>query len=389
MIRFCKKLINIPVILVMALGLRLTALALGFAPKFPDSTSYFDAGKTFFATGVVKSDLAMPLYPIVSYMLGGEKLLIGFDIILSVATVATVYGLTKTIFEERRIALFAAVATAIYPYFIFYSISRLTETLFIFLLTTAFLAYYRRYEIIGHILLVTSVLVRPSLDLLAPILVFAFARFVHRYGMKRSILQLTGYCVVYALLMTPWWLHNYEKYGEFVRLNLGYGVVLYSGNNPMNKSGGGITGIDFTDDVVTGVSNPIKRNQIFVNAAFDYIKANPLEFVENAFRKLARFWRLWPYAPQWVSFQTIAISLLSYGVVLFLAVLSLFRLNKAQIVSLAPVFILIIYLTSVHMVTIGSIRYRLPLEPFLIILASYFCAHPRAIANPQDKNVQL
>ena len=40
--------------------------------------------------------------------------------------------------------------------------------------------------------------------------------------------------------MTPWWVHQYEKYGEFVRLNLGDGIVLFSGNNPANTTGGGV-----------------------------------------------------------------------------------------------------------------------------------------------------
>jgi len=39
---------------------------------------------------------------------------------------------------------------------------------------------------------------------------------------------------------------------------------------------------------------------------------------------------------------------------------------------LTPIFALFGYLTLVHMVTIGSIRYRFPLEPFLIIFAGYF-----------------
>ena len=36
----------------------------------------------------------------------------------------------------------------------------------------------------------------------------------------------------------------------------------------------------------------------------------------------------------------------------------------------APLLLFIGYLTAVHMIMVGSIRYRLPLEPFLIVFAA-------------------
>ena len=35
--------------------------------------------------------------------------------------------------------------------------------------------------------------------------------------------------------------HNYFKYDNFVRINLAMGQIIYIGNNPMNKSGGGVS----------------------------------------------------------------------------------------------------------------------------------------------------
>ena len=37
--------------------------------------------------------------------------------------------------------------------------------------------------------------------------------------------------------------------------------------------------------------------------------------------------------------------------------------------KLLPIVLFIGYLTAVHMITIGSLRYRFPMEPFLAILA--------------------
>jgi hypothetical protein len=38
--------------------------------------------------------------------------------------------------------------------------------------------------------------------------------------------------------------------------------------------------------------------------------------------------------------------------------------------DLAPIYLMIGYFTFVHVITIASVRYRLPIEPLLIILAA-------------------
>ena len=65
-------------------------------------------------------------------------------------------------------------------------------------------------------------------------------------------------------------------------------------------------------------------------------------------------------------------SILSYGLVLFMAIGFIIRCSKKYFREISPIFALFGYLTLVHMVTIGSVRYRFPLEPYLIIFAGYF-----------------
>ena len=176
--------------------------------------------------------------------------------------------------------------------------------------------------------------------------------------------------------MSPWWIYQYDKYGEFVRLTLADGVVLYSGNNPMNITGGGIgnkSGISDADlTKFNNISDPIKRNDTMKQEAIKYIVDKPVHFIKMAAVKFVRFWRLWPFTEHYQQWYIVASSLLSYGVVLALSIGFLFRNVKEKFIQLLPIFSLIVYLTLVHMVTIGSIRYRFPLEPFLIIFASHF-----------------
>ena len=106
--------------------------------------------------------------------------------------------------------------------------------------------------------------------------------------------------------------------------------------------------------------------------AIEYIVAKPIHFIKMSAVKFVRFWRLWPFTEHYQQWYIFASSLLSYGVVLVLSIGFLVRNVKNNLTKLIPIFSLIVYLTLVHMVTIGSIRYRFPLEPFLIICASQF-----------------
>jgi hypothetical protein len=176
--------------------------------------------------------------------------------------------------------------------------------------------------------------------------------------------------------MSPWWIYQHDKYGQFVRLTLADGIILYSGNNPMNITGGGVgsrTGISDVDlTKFNKIADPIERNDEMKNEAIQYIVANPTHFIKMAAVKFVRFWRLWPFTEHYQQWYIVASSLLSYGVVLILSIGFLVRNIKNNLTKLIPIFSLIAYLTLVHMVTIGSIRYRFPLEPFLIICASQF-----------------
>jgi hypothetical protein len=172
--------------------------------------------------------------------------------------------------------------------------------------------------------------------------------------------------------MMPWWVFQHEKYGEFVRLNLGAGPILYSGNNISNRTGGGIGGVDVDFSRFSHLEDrPIERNNTMKEAALNFIKSNPDRFVDLMGKKFIRFWRLWPYAEEYNKPHFIIISILSYGLMLFAFIhfLLFYMIDKWKIH--VPIILFIVYLTFVHVITIGSIRYRFPLEPFIIIYGCY------------------
>jgi 4-amino-4-deoxy-L-arabinose transferase-like glycosyltransferase len=360
------------IIIVIAFIIRLLFMWLYPDQIFPDAQAYKTIGQEIFTGKIITNHIYMPLYPILSFVSGGGSFQILLDIIFSVLSIWLMYLTSAFIFKDRIAALSSAAIAAIYPHFVFYSVSGLTEVFYTFLLLLSIFLFYKKYIVLGIIISILGLLVKPSLDFLNPILVFMFVIFVHKMDWRKAFKYLGIYFISYIIIMSPWWIHQYQKYDSFVRLSLGDGVVLYTGNNPLNKSGGGINGVDVDETIFNQIDSPIDRNIAQKNEAIKYIIENPIQFVKMSGVKFKRFWRLWPYAEEYTQWYIIFISILSYGVVLLLSLGFLFRNSKKYVEKLSPIFALFVYLTLVHMITIGSIRYRFPLEPFLIIFAGYF-----------------
>jgi len=259
-------------------------------------------------------------------------------------------------------------AAACYPPLIFFSVVGLSETLFITLILAAFLCWYRAWFTAAAFFAVLAVLTRPVFDVFAPALVVFFALVVHRQSFKKAVQHLAIYVLVYCALMSLWWANNYKVYGDFVRLTLGGGTALYAGNNPLNRTGGGNLHIDYSLDGFANIANPIERDRALRNAAVSYIVQNPQRFAELAALKFLRIWRLWPVHEAYRTTAAVVVLVASLVPVLLLAGLGLY-VNWNQLRRLSPVLLFGIGYTAVHMILVGTIRYRLALEPFLIILA--------------------
>jgi len=333
-----------------------------------DAVSYRDSAAHLLQTWQIGNLFQMPLYPLLIAITGPGLGQLGADIALSVTSVWLVYELADDLFADEYARLFAAAATACYPPLIFFSVVGLSETLFIALVLAAFLYWYRGRFIVAAIFSVLAILTRPVFDLFAPVLILLFALIVHRMSVTRALQQLGIYVLVYCALMTPWWVHNAKAYGSFVRLTPSSGTVLYAGNNPLNRSGGGNIGVDYDVTEFATIADPIERDRALRNAAFAYIVHNPQRFAELAVLKFLRIWRLWPANEAYRTTAAAVILFASLVPVLLLAGLGLYA-NWDRRRALSPVLLFGIGYTAVHMVLVGTIRYRLPLEPFLIILA--------------------
>jgi 4-amino-4-deoxy-L-arabinose transferase-like glycosyltransferase len=371
-------------ILLLAAALRLIA-----AYMIPDQSSllhdvldYRESAEKFLKTGLMVNLYQMPLYPLLIAIAGPGIGQLAADTALSVSSVWLIYALTDELFANQYARIFSAVAAACYPPLIFFSVVGLSETLFIALILAAFLCWYRGRFTAAAIFAVLAILTRPIFDIFAPALVLLFALVVHRLPLTKALQHLGIYLVVYCALMTPWWLNNYKAYGGFVRLTLGAGQVLYAGNNPLNRSGGGNLGVDYDPAAFAYITDPISRDRALRDAAIDYIAHHPHRFLELAALKFLRVWQFWPANDAYRNIRIIIVSIGSFVPVLLLAGVGLLMSGR-RLRQLSPILLFALGYTGVLMILVGTIRYRLPIEPFLIVFAGSGAASLIKILMPR------
>ena len=120
---------------------------------------------------------------------------------------------------------------------------------------------------------------------------------------------------------------------------------------------------------INALPDELARQHAYKEAALRYIESNPAAFVRAAARKFVRFWNIVPNAAEFHGGLYALISAASFGPVLLLALIAAVR-RRRQWRMLAPLYLIVGYFTFVHVVTIASLRYRLPIEPLLIVLAA-------------------
>lgn len=371
MTRYRWDITGLTVVIFIAIAVRLLALPYISPLRYElDTLTYEIASWEINAYGSFHNGIIMPLYPLTLSFLT-ETTNPGFIVgmVTGIISVILVWALTNCLFEDKRAGLLAALMMSLYPMSIFYSVLGLTECLFIVLLLGGYLALYKNKPTLASALLILSILTRPTTDLFAPALIFFYTLIIRKLGIKRALSHLAGYGILYVLMMSPWWYHNYEQYGQFVRLNLGLGNVLYAGNNPLNKSGGAVLGRDYELNSFEGITDIVKREQAMKAAAIKHIRENPLRFIKQGFVKFGRFWNVLPFTQIVNKSKSAIIATLAVAPLILLTLITLIT-RRDKFIVLTPLLGWIFYLTLVHMVTAGSVRYRYPVEPFLIILAA-------------------
>ncbi len=364
--------IDLAVILLLALAARIAAAMIlpDQSANLGDALMFRKAAESLAATGLVSDQYRMPVYPLLILLTGGGKGQLAADIAISALAACFVYLLAAELFRDRAAALLAGLGSALYPPFVFFAIVGLSETLFLTLVLAAFWGWYTKRFFAAAVCAVLAILTRPIFDLAAIFFVLYFSVAVHRLPLRRTLANVGIYAAVYLVLLTPWWIHNYKSYGSFVRFNLAFGMVLYAGNNPLNTTGGGNIGEDFETKAFDHIADPVAHDRAMRDAAVRYMIENPYRTLELAALKFTRIWRLWPHHDSYSSRSAAIVTFLSFAPVCLFALIYLLGWGWRDALRISPPVLFIGYCTAIHMLLLGTIRFRLPFEPYLVMFAA-------------------
>ena len=335
-----------------------------------------------------------PGYPILLapfFLLFGEDPPVMAARVQSVAfgTIAVlgVWLLARRFFDVRT-AHMAGLAAAVYPGLIALSVPILSEAAYcamlplqILLWGLAWQATTRKRTILwalaAGLLGAAVTLVRPSWLLFMP---FAIGTGLV-FGRSKSRHLLVGSAVMAGLIvgMMPWWVRNVRVTGHFVPTTLQVGASLYDGWNPRATGASDMSYVPSFEEaehqaeangcVDTQESFEYRLDRRMRDAAVAWARQHPLDVLRLAAVKFVRIWNLWPNEP---AFSRPVVRLAVAVTYLPLLILGLIGARQAIARGWPYVlcFLPAVYLTMLHVVFIGSIRYREPAMLGMIVLAA-------------------
>ncbi len=178
----------------------------------------------------------------------------------------------------------------------------------------------------------------------------------------------TGLIVVGCFLaLLPWAWRNHNVTGHWVFTSLWSGPSLYDGLHP---GANGASEMSFVDrETVFSTLSEFEANAHYKQRAVDFAIANPGRTIELAFLKAGRYLSPTLNAPGFSGGPFSLFCLVWYAVFVGLIIVGAINLRKqpAILLLLAGPFLQFLL---VHMVFVGSIRYRLPVEFPLSIIAA-------------------
>ena len=297
-------------------------------------------------------------------------------------TIIPIYYCAKRTFGNG-VAVAAGWAWALFPTALFFPITWIWDTamagLFFALIFWATLALRDAegyWPWIGYgALFAFGVLVNPSLFSVFPFLLAWIVWEARKQG--HAWARLAGSAlIVFALAMVPWTVRNYVVFHKVVVLRSNFGLELWLGNNP---------GVPDTwspwlhpNDDPSEAQKYQRMGEIAYMAekeheAFVFMRTHPADTINFMFRRFVNTWLAvtdspkdtWTYGPWYV--KSFLILNASLSLLCFLGALFVSRTRKPEAIPYAIVlliFPIIFYLTH------SSLRYRFPMDPIMIVLAT-------------------
>lgn len=210
---------------------------------------------------------------------------------------------------------------------------------------------------------------------------FLFSKKINFYRMALIIISS-------LVILIPWTIRNYNIHKRIIPVTTQFGVNLWIGNNP------DATGTDYykimsfkkeeyilmTQTLPSNIKDSLSRiseiecMDFYLNESFKFIKKEPIKFISLLFKKF--YYYFWFAPPSEYSSKDLE----KFRILFYMIYLPLLITGIAGIFSsikdhknVLLIIFCIFFISCIYIFThVGLIRYRLPLELYLIIFSAYF-----------------
>jgi 4-amino-4-deoxy-L-arabinose transferase-like glycosyltransferase len=299
-----------------------------------------------------------------------------FNALLGSLNCLVIFMAGKKLFGSA-VGRIAALMLAFYPYLIAYSGDLLSETLLTLMISLSLLMIIESSENPSTMnLVLTGVVMGLTVLTKATILPFFLLACGWLWWNTKKLKAALIVGALTLLTIAPWTARNYAHFKQFILVSPGsYSLWLASNDEALHLE---TTGELDSPVGVTFHWSPERANElnklplvesekIYKAEALAWIKANPEKFHFLIRKRLVHFWRLYPMmAYKWQK----AAAMLTSGIYIPLCfigiILSIKDFKKTSLlIALFAVY------TFVHLFYTAMVRYRVPIDPFIMIFAAY------------------
>lgn len=311
----------------------------------------------------------------------------GLTAVLGTLSVAGVMLLASQLFDHRTALLAGALAT-VYPESITLGMLVLSESAFCPLMLAHLAAWIaalrtanRQHELgwafLGGTMSGAAVLMRPSWLLFLP---FASAcGWICSPPRSRHVKLFATMTIGMVIILLPWWIRNYQVSGSFVPTTLQVGASLYDGLSPTAT---GASDMQFAPRYIeqlrerdrespdtSGKTFEERLDRLLYADAMTWARTHPADALRLARVKFQRIWSPWPNDR---GFSSPMVAIVSAGTFLPLVLCTAIGIYQhwKRGWSYQLCVIPAVYFTLLHMIFVGSIRYRQPAMLTLMVLAA-------------------
>jgi 4-amino-4-deoxy-L-arabinose transferase-like glycosyltransferase len=369
------------------------------------------SGRGFSDPLIMESGPTALLTPVYPYLAAGvfkvsgiftptsAVILLSLNSLFSALTCVPVFLMARESFGQK-VAIWAGWTWALFPYGILLSVDLIWETCLTALLLSLLFLITLRLERstmlaawVGFGLLWgAAALTNPAVLSLLPFLVGWACYRLHRRGRPWGI-QATAALLALVVVVSPWFVRNYRTFHRLIPFRDGFWLEMHVGNN-------GDTSL-WAPEVAHPTSSVTEAEDFYRMGELNYMiekRRQATEFIRGhlgwfvwmTVRRIVHMWTgYWslpasgrfeaPFDPE-LPFDPTVIAL--FSTLTILAIAGLWRVFEQRAHIAWPYAFVMLCFPLVYYVTHSDLRYRHPVDPMLVVLATFACVN---LLSPERK----